>query len=96
MVMPVIAPEPLILIVPVLVKLARAVLIAPAPVMVAVPELVRVVIEEVPPIFSVPVAPFVNVPAPASAVPTVNVPLFINTGDKVKVDTRTGKYVERA
>ncbi len=27
---------------------------------------------------------------------TVNVPLFINTGDKVKVDTRTGKYIERA
>jgi elongation factor P len=27
---------------------------------------------------------------------TVYVPLFVNTGDKVKVDTRTGKYVERA
>ncbi|MDO8503417.1 MAG: elongation factor P [bacterium] len=26
---------------------------------------------------------------------TVKVPLFINTGDKVKVDTRTGDYVER-
>ena len=26
----------------------------------------------------------------------VQVPLFLNTGDKVKVDTRTGKYVERA
>jgi elongation factor P len=26
----------------------------------------------------------------------VNVPLFINNGDKIKVDTRTGKYVERA
>lgn len=26
----------------------------------------------------------------------VLVPLFVNTGDKVKVDTRTGKYVERA
>ncbi len=26
----------------------------------------------------------------------VSVPLFVNTGDKVKVDTRTGKYVERA
>lgn len=25
----------------------------------------------------------------------VNVPLFINTGDKIKVDTRTGEYVER-
>ncbi|HEX2915416.1 MAG TPA: elongation factor P [Chloroflexia bacterium] len=26
----------------------------------------------------------------------VLVPLFVNTGDKIKVDTRTGKYVERA
>lgn len=26
----------------------------------------------------------------------VSVPLFVNTGDKVKVDTRTGKYLERA
>ncbi len=27
---------------------------------------------------------------------SVNVPLFINTGDKVKVDTRSGQYLERA
>jgi elongation factor P len=27
---------------------------------------------------------------------TVNVPLFVNEGDRVKVDTRTGKYLERA
>lgn len=27
---------------------------------------------------------------------TVNVPLFINIGDVVKVDTRTGEYLERA
>jgi elongation factor P len=26
----------------------------------------------------------------------VNVPLFVNTGDKIKVDTRTGEYLERA
>ena len=26
---------------------------------------------------------------------TVQLPLFINEGDKVKVDTRTGKYMER-
>lgn len=25
----------------------------------------------------------------------VNVPLFINTGDKIRVDTRTGEYMER-
>jgi elongation factor P len=27
---------------------------------------------------------------------SVNVPLFFNTGDKVKVDTRSGAYLERA
>lgn len=27
---------------------------------------------------------------------TVNVPLFINTGEKVRVDTRTGEYMSRA
>jgi len=26
---------------------------------------------------------------------TVNVPLFINEGDVIRVDTRTGKYLER-
>jgi len=26
----------------------------------------------------------------------VQVPLFINEGDTIKVDTRTGKYLERA
>lgn len=27
---------------------------------------------------------------------TVKVPLFVNTGDKVRIDTRTGDYIERA
>jgi elongation factor P len=27
---------------------------------------------------------------------TVSVPLFVNTGDKVKVDTRSGEYLERS
>jgi elongation factor P len=26
---------------------------------------------------------------------TVNVPLFLNEGDVVKIDTRTGAYIER-
>ena len=26
----------------------------------------------------------------------IQVPLFINTGDLIKVDTRTGEYLERA
>jgi len=26
---------------------------------------------------------------------TINVPLFVSTGDKIRVDTRDGSYVER-
>jgi elongation factor P len=26
---------------------------------------------------------------------TLNVPLFVNEGDKIRVDTRTGEYMER-
>ena len=26
---------------------------------------------------------------------TLQVPLFVNTGDRVKVDTRTGEYITR-
>jgi len=25
----------------------------------------------------------------------INVPLFVNPGDKIRIDTRTGDYVER-
>ena len=35
-------------------------------------------------------------PATVETGATVRVPLFINTGDKIKVDTRDGSYVERA
>jgi len=34
-------------------------------------------------------------PATVESGATVNVPLFINVGDKIKVDTRTGAYLER-
>ena len=27
---------------------------------------------------------------------TIQVPLFIKTGERLKIDTRTGKYMERA
>ena len=26
---------------------------------------------------------------------TINVPLFVNTGDIIRIDTRTGEYMER-
>lgn len=37
-----------------------------------------------------------NKPAVVETGAEVKVPLFINIGDKVKIDTRTGEYVERA
>ena len=35
-------------------------------------------------------------PAKTETGATIKVPLFINTGDEVRVDTRTGQYLERA
>ena len=37
----------------------------------------------------------VTKPATLETGATVNVPLFVNPGDKIRIDTRTGKYVER-
>ena len=34
-------------------------------------------------------------PATVETGATINVPLFVNTGDKIRVDTRTGEYMER-
>jgi elongation factor P len=34
-------------------------------------------------------------PAKVESGAIVNVPLFLNEGDKIKVDTRTGEYLER-
>jgi elongation factor P len=34
-------------------------------------------------------------PATVETGATVNVPLFLNEGDVVKIDTRTGEYIER-
>jgi len=36
-----------------------------------------------------------NKPARIATGATIQVPLFVNTGDWVKIDTRTGQYVER-
>lgn len=35
-------------------------------------------------------------PAQVETGATIKVPLFVNTGDSIRVDTRTGEYVERA
>ena len=34
-------------------------------------------------------------PATVETGAQVNVPLFVNTGDKIKIDTRTGEYLSR-
>jgi elongation factor P len=40
-------------------------------------------------------ASMVMKPATLETGATVNVPIFVNQGEKIKVDTRTGEYVER-
>ena len=35
-------------------------------------------------------------PATVETGATIQVPLFVNIGDKVKIDTRTGEYLSRA
>ena len=37
-----------------------------------------------------------NKPATLETGATVNVPLFVNIGDRIKVDTRSGSYMSRA
>ncbi len=37
-----------------------------------------------------------NKPAKVQTGATIKVPLFVGTGDKIRVDTRTGDYLERA
>ena len=37
----------------------------------------------------------VTKPATVETVAEIKVPLFINEGDNVKIDTRTGSYLER-
>jgi len=34
-------------------------------------------------------------PATVETGAQVKVPLFVNTGDKIRIDTRTGEYLER-
>ncbi len=37
----------------------------------------------------------VTKPATLETGAVINVPLFVNPGDRVRIDTRTGKYTER-
>lgn len=63
---------------------------------VVIPNFIEVVVTETEPGIKGDTAKSGNKPAKIETRATVLVPLFINIGDKIKVDTRTGSYVERA
>ncbi len=60
------------------------------------PTFVELVVTETEPGFKGDTATNVMKPATVETGAEVKVPLFINIGDKIKIDTRTGEYLERA
>jgi elongation factor P len=62
---------------------------------VTLPNFIEQKIIETEPGFRGDTATGVTKPAKISTGATVNVPLFINEGDTIKIDTRTGQYLER-
>ena len=65
------------------------------PIGVTPPTFVELVVSETEPGFKGDSSGNITKPAICETGLQVNVPLFVNTGDKLKVDTRTGDYVER-
>ncbi len=65
------------------------------PIGVKLPVTVTLEVKETPPGFRGDTATGGNKPALLSSGATINVPLFINEGDKIKVNTERGEYVER-
>lgn len=63
---------------------------------VVIPNFIEVIVTESEPGIKGDTAKGGNKPAKVETGATVLVPLFINVGDKIKVDTRSGAYVERA
>jgi len=59
------------------------------------PNFVELVITETDPGFKGDTATNVSKPAILETGAEIKVPLFINPGDKIKIDTRTGEYLER-
>ena len=59
------------------------------------PTFVELVIAETDPGFAGNTATNVTKPATLETGAEIKVPLFINPGDKIKIDTRTGEYLER-
>ncbi len=60
------------------------------------PNFVELVVTETDPGFAGNTATNVTKPATLETGAEIKVPLFIGPGDKVKIDTRTGEYLERA
>ena len=60
------------------------------------PNFVELEVSETDPGFAGNTATNVTKPATLETGAEVRVPLFINPGDKIKIDTRTGEYLERA
>ena len=59
------------------------------------PLFVELAITETEPGFKGDTATGASKPATVETGATVSVPLFVNTGDKIKIDTRTGEYLSR-
>ncbi len=59
------------------------------------PNFVELVVSETDPGFKGDTATNVTKPAILETGTEIKVPLFINPGDKIKIDTRTGEYLER-
>lgn len=62
---------------------------------VEIPIFVQLKVKETEPGFRGDTATGANKPAVLETGATINVPLFVNVGDELKVDTRTNSYVER-
>ena len=60
------------------------------------PTFVDLVVTETDPGFKGDTATNVTKPATLETGAEVKVPLFINEGDKIRIDTRTGEYLERS
>jgi len=65
------------------------------PIGVTPPNFVQLLVTETEPGFKGDTSSNTTKPATCETGLQVNVPLFVNAGDRLKVDTRTGDYVER-
>jgi elongation factor P len=65
------------------------------PIGVTPPTFVELVVTDTEPGFKGDTSGNITKPATLETGLQVNVPLFVNVGDKLKIDTRTGEYVER-